>query len=124
MQYILRMLIKSPIHGRISLIRELKRIYLAIQNQEEYFTSTEHFLPLNEIYVEQGIIVFFKKKRTPIVGYDIESGCLVKYYKKDGEVSACYQFCVGRIQYQRSGGIHYDFWNPSDDRVVKLKKKA
>lgn len=88
MQYILRMLIKSPIHGRISLIRELKRIYLAIQNQEEYFTSTEHFLPLNEIYVEQGIIVSFKKKRTPIAGYDIESGCLVKYYKKDGEVSA------------------------------------
>lgn len=78
---------------------------------------------INQIWLIRNHCLF-KKKRTPIVGYDIESGCLVKYYKKDGEVSACYQFCVGRIQYQRSGGIHYDFWNPSDDRVVKLKKKA
>lgn len=61
----------------ISLPKELKRIYLAIQNQEEYFTSTEHFLPLDEMYMEQGILVFFKKKRTPIAGYDIKNGCCV-----------------------------------------------
>ena len=85
----------------ISLPRELKRIYLAIQNQEEYFTSTEHFLPLDEIYMEQGILVFFKKKRAPVAGYDIENGCLAEYYKKEWHIerggSCCYQFCVGRI---------------------------
>lgn len=85
----------------ISFPRELKQVYQAIQNQEEYFTSTEHFLPLDEIYVEQGIIVFFKKKRTPIAGYDIENGCLAEYYKKDWHIErggiCCYQFCAGRM---------------------------
>lgn len=32
----------------ISLPKELKQIYRTVQNQEEYFTSAEHFLPLNE----------------------------------------------------------------------------
>ena len=85
----------------ISFPRELKQVYQAIQNQGEYFTSTEHFLPLDEIYVEQGIIVFFKKKRTPIAGYDIENGCLAEYYKKDWHIErggiCCYQFCAGRM---------------------------
>ena len=85
----------------ISFPKELKLIYTAIHNQEEYFTSPEHFLPLDEIYVEEGIIVFFKKKRTPIAGYDMESGCLVECYKKEWSVEeggfCCYQFCVGRM---------------------------
>ena len=85
----------------ISLPKELKLTYTAIHNQEEYFTSAEHFLHLDEIYVEQGIIVFFKKKRTPVAGYDIKSGCLAKYYKKEWDIwlgdFCCYQFCVGRM---------------------------
>lgn len=81
--------------------KELKQIYNAIHNQEEYFTSTEHFLPLDELYITEGILVFFKKKRNPIAGYDIESGCLAGYDKKEwfvepGDV-CCYQFCVGRM---------------------------
>lgn len=68
-----------------SLPKELKQIYMAIHNQEEYFTSAEHFLPLNEVYIEQGILVFFKKKRAPIAGYDLESGRLAFYYKKESE---------------------------------------
>ena len=39
---------------------ELKLVYTAIFNHKEYFTNVEHFLPLDEIYAEQGIIVFFK----------------------------------------------------------------
>lgn len=81
--------------------KELKKIYTAIYNQEKYFNSEEHFLPIDEIYVEQGIIVFFKKKRTAIAGYDMKSGCLARYYKKEWDISrgdmCCYQFCVGRI---------------------------
>ena len=99
----LLILMFSAVENRldISFPRELKQVYQAIQNQEEYFTSTEHFLPLDEIYVEQGILVFFKKKRTPIAGYDIEKGCLAEYYKKEWHKEwggiCCYQFCVGRM---------------------------
>lgn len=85
----------------ISLPKELKQIYTAIHNQEEYFTSAEHFLAMNEIYIEQGIIVFFKKKRTPVAGYDVESGRLAIYYKKEWKIEkgyiCCYRFCVGRM---------------------------
>lgn len=85
----------------ISLPKELKEIYTAIHNQEEYFRGPEHFLALNEIYIEQGIIVFFKKKRVPLAGYDIESGRLAFYYKKEWKIEGhyiCYtQFCVGRM---------------------------
>lgn len=85
----------------ISLPRELKLIYTAINGQEEYFVGTEHFLPLNEIYVEQEIIVFFQKKRMPVAGCDMKSGCLARNYKKEwnkewGDM-CCYQFCVGRM---------------------------
>lgn len=85
----------------VPLPKELKQIYTAIHNQAEYFTCAEHFLPLEEIYIEDGIIVFFKKKRTPIAGYDIESGCLARCYKKEWSIGqgdiCCYQFCVGRM---------------------------
>lgn len=50
----------------LSLPKELKLIYTAIHNQREYFESAEHFLPLDEIYVEQEIIVFFKKSGYPL----------------------------------------------------------
>lgn len=85
----------------ISLPKELKQIYTSIRNQTEYFMSVEHFLPLDEIYIEQGIIVFVKKKRTPVAGYDMESGRLARYYKKEWNIEqgdiCCYQFCVGRM---------------------------
>lgn len=85
----------------ITFPKELKLIYGAICNQEEYFAGAEHFLPLDEIYAEQGIVVFFKKKRTPIAGYDTESGRLARYYKKGWSVEqsdiCCYQFCLSRI---------------------------
>ena len=81
--------------------KELKMVYSAIYDYEKCFNSEEHFLTFDEIYVEQGIIVFFKKKRTAIAGYDIESGCLARYHKKEWIINrddmCCYQFCVGRI---------------------------
>jgi len=85
----------------IALPKELKLIYTAIYNQGEYFASAEHFLPLDEIYMDKGIVVFFKKKRVPVAGYDVESGRLAQYYKKEWSIErssfCCYQFCVGRI---------------------------
>jgi len=85
----------------ISFPKELKLIYAAIYHQKEYFESAEHFLWPDEIYVEQGIIVFFKKKRTPVAGYDLASRRLARYYKKEWNIEkndlCCYQFCVGRL---------------------------
>lgn len=85
----------------IPLPRELKLIYAAIHNQSQYFTCAQHFLPLEQIYVEQKIIVFFKKKRLPVAGYDIESGQLAYYYKREWIIDksnfSCYQFCLSRI---------------------------
>lgn len=51
--------------------------------------------------MEENVIVFCKKKRTPIAGYDTETGCLARYYKKEWDVDlgdiCCYQFCLGRM---------------------------
>lgn len=81
--------------------KELKSVYTAIYGHEEYFAGAEHFLPLDEIYVEQERIVFFKKKRMPVAGYDIASGRLAQYYKREWHIErsgfCCYQFCVGRM---------------------------
>ena len=58
-------------------------------------------MTLDELYIGEGQLVFFQKKRTPIAGYDIASGRLAQYYKKvwsieKGDVSF-YQFCIGRM---------------------------
>lgn len=93
----------SAIEERLNMVfpSELKQIYTAICNHEEYFAAAEHFLPLDEIYVEQEVLVFLKKKRSPIAGYDLKSGQLVRYCKKEWSVErsdvCCYQFCIGRI---------------------------
>lgn len=86
---------------QISFPRELKAVYTAIHGQEEYFAAAEHFLPLDEICVENGILVFFRKKRTPVAGYEIQSGRLAEYYKKEWHTErggfCCFQFCAGRM---------------------------
>ena len=86
---------------RMKLPREFKLIYTALYDQAEYFSSAERFLTLDELYVEEGKLIFFQKKRTAIAGYDIASGRLSQYYKQEwsiekGDVSF-YQFCVGRM---------------------------
>ncbi len=93
----------SAVEKKLNIIlpKELKKIYSAISGRDEYFTSAERFLLPDEIYVEDGIIVFFKKKQTPIAGYDIKSGCLARYCKKEWVIEhddmCCYQFCLGRM---------------------------
>lgn len=85
----------------IAFPKELKLIYKAIHNKTKYFDAKEHFLPLEEIYIDDGILVFFKKIRTPIAGYDLKGGCLAEYRKKKWEIDrsgfCCYQFCMARI---------------------------
>lgn len=85
----------------ISLPKELKQIYTVILGLEEYFTGAERFLLPDELYLDRDILVFYKKKRAPIAGYDRKSGCLAEYYKKEWHVErggiCCYQFCLGRI---------------------------
>ncbi len=85
----------------VTLPEELKTVYSAMPDGSVYFMGDERFLPPDELYVEGGNIVFYKKKRTPLAGYDTKSGCLSRYFKKEwstdpGDV-CCYQFCAGRI---------------------------
>ncbi len=93
----------SAVEKKLNIIlpKELKKICSAVLNRDEYLTGVERFLLPDEIYVEDGVIVFFKKKRTPIAGYDITSGCLSRYYKKEWVIDCgdmcCYQFCLGRM---------------------------
>ncbi|MCM1543507.1 MAG: hypothetical protein NC121_19955 [Blautia sp.] len=81
--------------------RELRLIYTAISGQEEYFTGVEHFLPLDEICEEQGLLIFFRKKKTPQAGYILENGCLATYRSKMWHMEqggfSCYQFCMSRM---------------------------
>ncbi len=80
---------------------ELRAVYAAIHGHEDYFTAPEHFLPLDAIFVDQNVLVFFQKKRTPLAGYDLASGRLARYAKKAWHIEnsdvSCWQFCVGRI---------------------------
>lgn len=93
----------SAVEERLHIVfpSELKQIYTAIHSQKEYFTAPEHFLSMDELYVDQGILVFFKKKRSPVAGYDLKTGQLARYCKKEWCVErsdiCCYQFCVGRM---------------------------
>jgi len=81
--------------------KDLKRIWSAMPEGGVSFTGAERFLPLDELYVDGGNIVFYKNKRTPIAGYDIGSGRLSRYFKKEWSVDqgdiCFYQFCTGRI---------------------------
>lgn len=93
----------SAVEERLHIVfpSELKQVYTAIHRQTEYFSAVEHFLPLDELYVEQGILVFFKKKRSPVAGYDLKGGQLARYCKKEWRIErsdmCCYQFCIGRV---------------------------
>lgn len=85
----------------ITLPRELRAVYAAVPDGSVYFTGEERFLTPEELYIEDGNIVFYKRKRSPAAGYDIKSGCLSRYIKREwsadpGDV-CCYQFCAGRI---------------------------
>lgn len=81
---------------------ELKFIYSVINGHQEFFEGTKtipaFFVPLDDIYADNGRIVFFKKKRTPAAGYDISTGQLSYYYKKEWSTEkggiCCYQLCL------------------------------
>lgn len=83
----------------MKLPREFRLIYTALHDQAEYFSSAERFLTLDELYIAEGQLVFFQKKRTPIAGYDIASGRLAQCYKKNGAskkaMSAFINFVLG-----------------------------
>ncbi len=65
----------------VPLPRELKAVYAAVPDECACFAGDERFLIPEELYTEDGKIVFCKKKRAPAAGYDIASGCLARYFK-------------------------------------------
>lgn len=81
--------------------KELKMLWSAMPEGSVNFTGSERFLPLDELYIDRGNIVFYKSKRTPIARYDIGSGCLSRYFKNEWSVDpgeiCFFQFCAGRM---------------------------
>lgn len=95
---------EDQVSGR-GMISAVKKEYIRTDNpipEKEWAVRLwdNHGL-LEPEYEEQGVLVFFKKKRTPIAGYDLKGGCLARYYKKEWDIDkgdVCfYQFCVSRI---------------------------
>lgn len=78
----------------ITLPKELKILYSYL-NRTEYFSDSERFLPLDELYTDDSNLVFYKIKRTP-AAVSLDSGTLMRYYKKrwiydeGGEGFLCY----------------------------------
>lgn len=77
--------IESELGIKLSL--EVKILYSIILNNEnlqknKLVESKEGFLSINELYVEEGILVFYKIKRTP-VGISLANRQLMNYYKKE-----------------------------------------
>lgn len=99
----------------------------------QVFNSDIHFLQLDEIYIDQGILVLCKKKRTPLSGYDIKTGCQAFYVKKEWDVclgdSSCYLSWIGNIfgtslekkEVVRKGRLNGKLRSPSEaERAVLL----
>lgn len=65
----------------ISFPEEIKILYSFLLRSNPLTEGSERFLKLDEMYVENGNLVFFKSKRTP-VAISLNSGLLMRYYKK------------------------------------------
>lgn len=59
---------------------ELKYLYSFLLKNPVFMHGKERFLPLGEIYADNGNIVFYKAKRTP-VGLSSDNRVLMRYYK-------------------------------------------
>lgn len=68
----------------IELTKEIKILYMTLTNFEFAFTGSERFLPLDEVYIDKGNLVFYKVKRTP-TAISLNRGVLMRYYKKNWE---------------------------------------
>ncbi|MBQ7776736.1 MAG: hypothetical protein IJ379_12530, partial [Lachnospiraceae bacterium] len=79
----------------IALPQEIKILYRMLYRLEGMLEGTERFLTLEELYIEEDNLIFYKVKRTP-VAISLTEGYLMSYYKKEwfyspGDVSfLCY----------------------------------
>lgn len=78
----------------VTIPEELKILYAHL-NRPEYFSDSERFLPLDELYIDEGNLVFYKIKRKP-AGISLSDGTFMSYFKKQwiyyegGESFLCY----------------------------------
>ncbi len=79
----------------ITLPQEMKLLYSALSQCNDFTCGAERFLPLNELYIEGENLVFYKIKRTP-AALSLKYGALMSYHKKQwscswgGENFLCY----------------------------------
>lgn len=65
----------------ITLPPEIHILYQNIMQAEYFFAGSERFLLPEELYIDDGNLVFFKRKRTP-VAISLSKGGVMSYYKK------------------------------------------
>lgn len=81
--------------------KELRLAYAFMGNSTIFFQGEEHFLPLDELYMDCGQLVFYHKKKKPEAAYDFGTGCLTRFYRKEWELDpsdfSVYQFFQNRM---------------------------
>lgn len=68
----------------VALPQEIKIVYQMMWQTDYFFSGSERFLLLEELYIENGNLVFYKIKRTP-VAISLQEGTIISYYKKHWE---------------------------------------
>lgn len=68
----------------VKLPKEIKILYAMLVNFEFAFMGSERFLPLDEVYIDNGNLVFYKVKQTP-TAISLSEKVLMRYYKKNWE---------------------------------------
>lgn len=66
----------------LTLPQEIKLLSRALAQVPAAMEGKERFLPLEELALDQGNLVFYKIRRTP-VGLSLDRGALMRYYKKE-----------------------------------------
>ncbi len=74
----------SPAERRLGLAlpEEIKILHRALARFPAAMEGKERFLPLEELALDQGNLIFYKMRRTP-VGLSLERGALMRYWKKE-----------------------------------------
>lgn len=66
----------------LTLPREIKVLCLALAQIPAATEGKERFLPLEELTLDRGNLIFYKIRRTP-AGLSLDNGALMRYYKKE-----------------------------------------
>lgn len=79
----------APTEERLGVVlpQEIKIVYQMLCHAYYFFSGAERFLSLEELYIEDENLIFYKIKRTP-VAISLQEGTMFTYYKKQWKYHA------------------------------------